>query len=126
MKGRHHPPSRTISIRGLEVSARVGVPEEERSFPQKLLIDLEFSPSEMSEELFDDIKRTVDYYSVAARIEELVSQRPRRLIETLADEISLTLLKEFPLSWIHVTVRKFILPNAEWVSVSVRREPDSK
>ena len=47
--------------------------------------------------------------------------RPRKLIETLADDIAETILHEFGLRWIEVTIRKFILPNAEWVSVSTRR-----
>ena len=52
----------------------------------------------------------------------MVGELPRKLIETLADEVATDLLKEFSLRWIEVTVRKFILPNAEWISVFVRRE----
>ena len=46
----------------------------------------------------------------------------RKLIETLADQLAAALLAEFSLRWIEITIRKFILPNAEWVSVSIRRE----
>jgi FolB domain-containing protein len=112
---------RIISIQGLEVMARIGVPDEERSVPQRLLIDLRFAALAQPESLQDDITRTVDYHAVSLRVAEFSSARPRKLIETLADEIAETMLREDELQWIEVTVRKFILPNAEWVGVSTRR-----
>jgi FolB domain-containing protein len=116
------PSERVISIRSLEVMARVGVPEEERSNPQRLLVDLRFAASEQPPDLGDDIARTVDYFAVSRRVIALSRERPRRLIETLADELADHLLREFPLLWVEVTVRKFILPDTEHVSVSVRRD----
>jgi len=112
---------RVITIKGLEVMARVGVPEEERSAPQKLLIDLSFAAVEQLADLGDDITRTVDYFEISRRVIAIVGERPRRLIETLADEMTATLLGEFHLRWIEITVRKFILTDAEWVAVTVRR-----
>lgn len=115
---------RIIEISGLEVSARVGVPEEERSTPQRLLLDLRFASVDQPCDLGDDITRTVDYHAVSLRVVALARERPRKLIETLADEIAAALLSEFRLRWIEITVRKFILPRTEWVAVSVRREAD--
>ena len=113
---------RTIAIKGLEVSAHVGVPDEERSRSQRLLLDLSFAALDQPSDLGDEISRTVDYYAVSLRVAEIVGERSRKLIETLADELAVTLLAEFSLRWIEITIRKFILPNAEWVSVTIRRE----
>ena len=113
---------RIIAIKGLEVSAHVGVPEEERSRPQRLLLDLSFAAIDQPSDLSDEISRTVDYLAVSLRVAEVVGERPRKLIETLADQLAAALLAEFSLRWIEITIRKFILPNAEWVSVSIRRE----
>jgi FolB domain-containing protein len=113
---------RIISIQGLEVMAHVGVPEEERAVAQRLLIDLRFAASAQPEELQDDIARTVDYHVVSLRAVEISRARSYKLIETLADDLALALLAEFHLCWIDVTIRKFILPNTEWVGVSVRHE----
>jgi len=55
-------------------------------------------------------------------VAEVVGERPRKLIETLADQLAAALLAEFSLRWIEITIRKFILPNTEWVSISIRRE----
>jgi FolB domain-containing protein len=113
---------RIIEIRGLEVMAQVGVPEEERAVAQRLLIDLRFGALAQPESLHDDITLTVDYHAVSLRVVELSAVLPRKLIETLADELAEALLSEFSLRWIEVTIRKFILPNTEWVSVTIRRE----
>jgi hypothetical protein len=40
----------------------------------------------------------------------------------LVNEIAAEILEEFPLRWVEVVIRKFILPNTEWVAVSIRRE----
>jgi len=113
---------RTIAIRGLEVSARVGVPDEERATPQRLLVDLKFAALSQPETLNDDIALTVDYHTVSLRVAEMAGDHPVKLIETLADEMAETLLSEFGLRWIEITIRKFILPQTEWVAVSTRRE----
>ncbi len=113
---------RIIEIRGLELKARVGVPDGERADPQRLLLDLRFAATDQPPDLGDEISRTVDYHAVALRVAAIVEERPRKLIETLADELTGTLLSEFRLRWIEVAIRKFILPNAEWVSVTIRRQ----
>ena len=115
---------RIIAVRGLEVMARVGVPEEERSSPQRLLIDLSFAAISQPADLREDIAATIDYFDVTRRVIAISAERPRKLIETLADETASVLMREFPLAWIEITVRKFILPDTEWVSVSIRREAE--
>ncbi len=119
-------PERVIGIHGLEIHACVGVPDEERNAPQRLLLDLSFAGVDQPPALDDDITRTVDYYEVSRRVEQIAGEKPRRLIETMAEEIASRLLKEFRLRWIQITVRKFILPNTDWVSVSIRREADGE
>lgn len=112
---------RVIGIQGLEVMAYVGVPEEERGAPQRLLMDLRFAASAQPETLNDDLTQTIDYAAVSLRVREIASEYPRKLIETLADDLTGKLLTEFPLSWIQLTIRKFILPQTEWVSVTVKK-----
>ena len=112
---------RIIEIRGWEVFAHVGVPEEERLLPQRLLIDLRFAAELQPLALNDDLELTVDYAAVGLRVAAIVAERPRQLIETLADELAALLQVEFALAWIEVSIRKFILPQTEWVSVSVKR-----
>jgi len=115
---------RIIEIRGLEVMAHVGVPDEERAVPQRLLMNLRFAAFNQPTELNDDLSLTIDYYAVSQRVVTIAQERPRKLIETLADEIAALLLTEFLLCWIEMTIRKFILPNTEWVSILVKHQHD--
>jgi dihydroneopterin aldolase len=55
-------------------------------------------------------------------VAEVIADHPRKLIETLADEIAEELLSAFSLRWIEITIQKFILPQTEWVAVTIRRE----
>ena len=113
---------RIITIKGLSVKAHIGVPDEEQATAQKLFLDIRFTALVQPKELHDDLSLTIDYAVVSERVEQICHERPRRLIETLADEIITNLFSEFPLRWIEVTIKKFILPNTKYVAVSVRRE----
>lgn len=102
--------------------ARVGVPEEERAVAQRLLLDLRFAARNQPGDLGDDLAETIDYFSLSRRVILLVEERPRKLIETLADELLDRMMTDFHLCWMEVTVRKFILSDAEHVSVTVMRK----
>lgn len=114
-----------LTVKGLSVMCRIGVPEEERSEAQRLLLDLRFAGSGTDVDPGDEINRTVDYHAVALRASAIAGERERRLIETLAGDLGRLLMEEFHLAWIEVRVRKFILPDAEWVSVEIRRDAAS-
>lgn len=114
-----------IVIKSLAVQARVGVPDEERRLPQRLLLDITLTPRAAFEELQDDIAQTADYDAAARRIAAFAAERPRRLIETLAAEIATLLLAEFSVTAVEVEIRKFILPDTEYVAVRCRRENPS-
>lgn len=111
-----------IEIRGLEVDTHIGVPAAERAAPQRLLVDLRLQPRRRFSEMPDAIEATVDYFALAQRVIALAAGRPRQLIETLADDIAGTVLREAAVRRVEVTVRKFILPNAEFVAVHCTRE----
>ena len=115
----------TVQIRKLEVTAHVGVPDEERAEAQTLHLNLEIVPENDFAEMEDDIEKTVDYDAVARRITALAKERPRKLIETLADEVAGMVLSEFPAREVEVEIEKRILPNTECVTVRVTREKGS-
>lgn len=110
-----------IIVKQLELKAFIGVPEAERGAPQRLTVSLVLYPERGLAGLGDSIDNTVDYFDVCQRIEALALERPRRLIETLAEEISEMLLAQFPLSSVSVELRKYILPNTAHVGVRILR-----
>ncbi|GAA5482981.1 dihydroneopterin aldolase [Haloferula sargassicola] len=111
-----------IHVRGLEVSTRIGVPDEERAQPQALKVDLDMKPAASFSEMADEVARTIDYHAVSLAVEKLAAAGERKLVETLADEIADLVLGEFGAVVVRVKIRKFILPQTEWVGVSVEKE----
>ncbi len=110
-----------IIIRGLVVSATIGVPDLERAEPQRLEIDLVLEGD--LRDLGDDVAGTTDYAAVAEWVRVRSAGSKFRLLETLAEDLASGVLGEFPhISAVAVEVRKFILPAAESVGVAVRRE----
>jgi len=111
-----------IHIHQLEVFARIGVPDEERSSPQRLVFNITFWPSADLAKLQDDISHAVDYAEVCAETRRFVQARSDRLIETLADVLAMHLLKMFAIEKITIELRKYVLPGVDHVSVTVTRE----
>jgi dihydroneopterin aldolase len=111
-----------IIIRSLELSAHIGVPDSEREAPQRLTATLCLEPTNDFRELDDSIARTVDYYAVSKAVQALARERPRKLIETLAEEIAMSVLQQFQVRSVELELRKYILPDTEFVAVRVRRE----
>ena len=106
-----------VIIKGLEIDAVVGVRDEERKNSQRLQVDAILTPLNAFSEMADDISLTVNYEAAARRIISLAGSRPRNLIETLAMEIAQMLIREFSARRAEVEVRKFILPQTEYVAV---------
>jgi dihydroneopterin aldolase len=111
-----------IHVRGLEVSTRIGVPDEERAEPQVLKVDLDMRPAATFGGMDDEVGRTIDYHAVSLAVEALAASGERKLVETLADEIADLVLGEFGAAAVRVEIRKFILPQTEWVGVSLGKE----
>ena len=121
MSHESHPFCDEIRIEQLEISARIGVPEEERVTPQRLTINISFWPYQQTRDLADNIHNAVNYSVVADETKSFVRDRSVNLIETLADQVAAHLLKTFPIQKVTVEVRKFALPDAKYVSATVTR-----
>lgn len=115
-----------IIIKGLEVRAHIGVPDEERRQLQVLLVDLAMETAARFEKMDDDLARTIDYDAAARRIQDLAAHHPRRLIETLAAEIAEMALREFHATRAQVEIRKRILPGTDYVAVRCARPAGEK
>jgi dihydroneopterin aldolase len=110
-----------IVIDSLELSSFIGVPEEERADAQRLTVNLVLEPIRGISGLGDTIESTVDYFLVCQEVKALSLARPRKLIETLADEIATLLLARFALGAVEVELRKYILRDTAHVAVALRR-----
>jgi len=116
-----------IHVRELELSAHIGVPDEERATPQRLTVTMTLWPTESFAAMGDELGNTVNYAAVCREVKDLVAARKDKLIETLAEVIAQRLLQVFPLRRVEIELRKFILPDVKHVAVSLAREqPEAK
>ncbi len=111
-----------IRIEQLEVSASIGVTVAERAQPQRLCISVTLWPRPDFSALDDELAKTTDYSAVCAAIRQLVNGRRDKLIETLANALATELLKAFSLRAIEIEIRKFVIPDADHVSVVITRK----
>ncbi len=111
-----------ISIVDLEVFYRVGVPDAERAQPQRLLLTVTLESDFAAAAKSDGIADTINYFSVTQRLLNFGSQREWKLIEKLASDIAATVLTEFKPRSVSVEVKKFIIPEARYISVSLIRQ----
>ncbi len=110
-----------ITISELEVSYCVGVTDEERATPQRLLLSIELLHDFTIAASRDDLWYSIDYQHVSNRLLALGEKRSWKLIERVAVDIADLLLREYKPAEVAVEVRKFSLPQAKHVAVYVRR-----
>jgi dihydroneopterin aldolase len=110
-----------LHIQGLTVVAHIGVPDAERQFPQHLKLNVTLWPSQPLTGLNDELHGTIDYAAVADHLYALSATKPRKLIETLAEELIDSLLVHFPVQRVQLQIEKFILPATDYVRVSLTK-----
>jgi len=110
-----------IHIEQLEISTHIGVPEEERAIPQRLTVSITLWPRHNERDLGDNIDKTVNYSAVAEAAKSFARDQSVNLIETLADRLATHLLGTFAIQKITIELRKFVLEDAKYASVTVMR-----
>ncbi|MCS7048446.1 MAG: dihydroneopterin aldolase [Verrucomicrobiae bacterium] len=110
-----------IVLRDLEVDAHVGVLPEEQAHPQRLWISVTMELDLAAAGRTDSPTATTDYEMVAGLIRQIVHERPRKLIEAVADEIAQEILQRRLAVTVTVEVKKFSIPRSRYVSVEITR-----
>jgi dihydroneopterin aldolase len=110
-----------IHIEQLEIFARVGVSEKERAAPQRLTASVTLWPERQAQELSDHVGQTVNYSEVCEETKSFVRDRTANLVETLASDLATHLLRRFRIVKVAVELRKFVLPDAQYASVTITR-----
>jgi 7,8-dihydroneopterin aldolase/epimerase/oxygenase len=108
-----------IHVEQLKVLAHVGVSKAERSKRQRLALNVTAWPARDLRDVKDAVSRTVDYAVLCREIKTYLTQRSPKLLETLAHDLAAHLLRKFRIRKIRLEVRKFVLKEAAYVSVTV-------
>jgi dihydroneopterin aldolase len=110
-----------ITISDLEVFYCVGVTDEEREKPQRLLLTIEMTFDMNSAIVSDRIEKTIDYFAVTQDLLKYGQGRSWKLIEKLAANVADRVLSMFRPDSVSVEVKKFIIPQTRYVSASLTR-----
>lgn len=110
-----------IHIEQLKVLARVGVPQAERAKRQRLVLNITLWPMGDLADIQDAIAGTVDYSAVCQEVKRFLSRQAPKLIETLANDLASHLFGKFRIRKVSIELRKFVLKDAAYVSVTVTR-----
>ncbi len=110
-----------ISIVDLEVYYRVGVTDEERSKPQRLLVTVDMNLDFTAAAVTDRIERTINYQAVADEVLRFGEGRSWKLLEKLVTNLSERIMTLHAPEELMVEVKKFSIPQARFVSVSTSR-----
>lgn len=107
-----------ITIADLEVYYCVGVSDEERAQPQRLLLTVEMFFDFTGAAAGDRLIRTIDYFAVSQHLLKFGEGRSWKLIERVAVNVASLVLTEFKPQAVTVEVKKFVIPQARYVSVT--------
>ena len=110
-----------IHIEQLKVFVHVGVSKAERAKKQRLVLNITLWPARDLRDVKDVVARTVDYSVLCRETKRYLAQQSPKLLETLAGEVSAHLLRKFRVRKISIEIRKFVLKDAAYASVTVTR-----
>ena len=95
-----------IFLREMKVDAVIGIWEWERKIRQTVSIDLDMATDIRKAAASDSVEDTLNYKSVAKRVQGFVADSGFQLVEKLAERIAAIVLDEFDVSWVRVRVSK--------------------
>jgi FolB domain-containing protein len=110
-----------IAIVDLEVHYCIGVTDQERAQPQKLLLTVEMNVDSTAAALTDRVEKTINYQKVADDLLQFGRARSWRLLEKLVSNIADHILAEYSPDSVLVEAKKFVIPQARHVAVSTTR-----
>jgi dihydroneopterin aldolase len=116
---------RHVFVKDLKVDALIGIYPEEKTTPQKIIVNIDLSVKEGDNPLSDDIKNVVSYEIVVKKVEEIVAAGHVGLAETLAERIAAACLRDKRVMAARVRIEKpNIIPNARSVGIEIERLRD--
>lgn len=114
-----------IIIKEARFLCNLGVSEKERKEKQDIVVDVELFLDIKKASKTDNIGYTINYSEVYDLIRNIIGKKEYKLIETIAEEISMEILKYFDVNKVVVKIQK---PNAladknvKYVTVEIVRE----
>ena len=110
----------SITIQGIAVKTKIGVPEQERATAQTLRVSVELFLDLSRTGKSDNVEESINYQSVFDDVHSL-AQSERKTVECFAQDIADHILKKYKPKSVKVSVEKKALPNTSGVFVTILR-----
>ena len=114
-----------IIMRGLKFYGYHGLSDQEQESGQVFLVDAELYLDLKRAGMLDNQEYTADYASVAHVIKSVVEGQPCKLIEAVAEKVSIAILELFPVREVMIRVKKPQAPlpmEFDYMAVEIRRK----
>jgi dihydroneopterin aldolase len=95
-----------IFLHDMKVETVIGIWDWESKIRQTVVIDLDMAADIRKAAASDSIEDTLNYKSVAKRIQQYVQETRFNLVETLAERVAEIVTQEFGVPWVRVRVNK--------------------
>jgi 7,8-dihydroneopterin aldolase/epimerase/oxygenase len=95
-----------VYLHDLKVDCVIGVWDWERKLRQTISLDIDMGADIRRAAQTDALDDTLNYKTVAKRLQEFVGASQYQLVETLAEKVAELLLTEFKLPWVRVSINK--------------------
>ncbi len=113
---------RHVFVRDLEILALIGIYDQEKQKPQRIIVNIDLSVKEEIGPMADDISHVVSYEIIAKKVEAIVADGHVNLVETMCEKIAQSCLTDKRVMAARVRVEKpDIIPNARSVGVEIER-----
>jgi 7,8-dihydroneopterin aldolase/epimerase/oxygenase len=113
---------RHVFVRDLEVLARIGIYEQEKTAAQRIIVNIDLSVEESPGPMPDDIGHVVSYEIIVKKVEQIIADGHVGLVETLCEKIAAACLRDKRVVAARVRVEKpDIIANARSVGVEIER-----
>lgn len=99
-----------LRLTGIQAYGHLGVTSKERDLGQRVEADVEIAYEPSARRRPDSLEAFVDYEEVGRMVRSQIEMSRCKLIETLAEEVALSLVEEFGAPRVRVRLRKLHVP----------------
>ena len=106
-----------LRLTRIQAFGHLGVTQKERDLGQRIEADVELAYAPTAKRRPDVIDDAIDYEEVNRVVRSQIQMSRCRLLETLAEELALTLIQEFDTPRVRVHVRKLHIPVEDFTTI---------
>ena len=113
-----------IIIKGAQFMCNIGASKGERAKKQNIVVDAELFLNLSKASSTNDIRHTINYLEIHSLMKDIAEKKEYKLIETLAENIAIGILKNSSIKKVVVRIKKpmaLAKKNVKYAAVEITR-----